>query len=788
MSAAQQIITQVTPGAAPGAAAGLSARLPHPALGGTGAGLCPSTGRVPASSAEALQAAAHMAQVHLRRQQRYARQALQLPVPAHLPPIPTPTEPEHPAFIPALASPHAAAPEPRPEPQHGQDQQSATDAAALTPAPAPAPAPTPVTPASMPDVPENPTPAEPEHRAHSTENSTDQHATPHVPTPASTAPADADDHDLGERAPAWHSKPHDALAAPPSPPERRRKSRVFSRLVRVLTCASSSSTSGMAYDGHAHHGPPPHPHPPLPSLSLAPAPETGEGASLSSGTGGLAGTIASTGGKSTMREIATPSPEGTATVTPSAAPLGGSLNPPASSLAPSSHQDVADRVKAPSRSSSATPRPTPIDTAAAQAATHTAQGVPPLRTGTPGPTTDPSPAPPTPSTGQISTPPTPSALHLPHGPRPRPSTDSRKTQTTRNSGLYAMLGGKVLPREETEDVLSGAVVPPGASFGPPTNPPTPTLERHSQTFPRVSQSSDRVLLDQVNAKLQQDPQELQREELVAETDTETNSAPAQGNRKADELGEGEEEVGEEEEIAQGYNLNPTDLDQQWMQWEMEEEQRLISQGGAGIPHDEAGNPCPLLPAVAGKSKKCLVLDLDETLVHSSFKVIPNADFIVPVEIEEAVHEVYVAKRPGVDEFLRRMGEVFEIVVFTASLSKVRRLTPLLTDSRTDATAQYADPVLDLLDIHNVVAHRLFRESCYQHRGTYVKDLSQLGRAVAGTILLDNSPASYIFHPTNAVPVSSWFTDPHDTELLDMCPFLLDLVSVADVRAVLDAAL
>ena len=34
--------------------------------------------------------------------------------------------------------------------------------------------------------------------------------------------------------------------------------------------------------------------------------------------------------------------------------------------------------------------------------------------------------------------------------------------------------------------------------------------------------------------------------------------------------------------------------------------------------------------------------------------------------------------------------------------------------------QYADPVLDKLDVHHVVAHRLFRESCYNHKGNYVK--------------------------------------------------------------------
>ncbi len=51
--------------------------------------------------------------------------------------------------------------------------------------------------------------------------------------------------------------------------------------------------------------------------------------------------------------------------------------------------------------------------------------------------------------------------------------------------------------------------------------------------------------------------------------------------------------------------------------------------------------------------------------------------------------------------------------------------------------QYADPVLDILDIHQVVRHRLFRESCYNHRGNYVKDLSQLGRDFADTIIIDN---------------------------------------------------
>lgn len=69
-----------------------------------------------------------------------------------------------------------------------------------------------------------------------------------------------------------------------------------------------------------------------------------------------------------------------------------------------------------------------------------------------------------------------------------------------------------------------------------------------------------------------------------------------------------------------------------------------------------------------------------------------------------------------------------------------------------------------------------------------QDLSQLGRPIDETIIIDNSPASYIFHPNNAVPVSTWFNDPHDSELSDLIMFLADLANVEDVRGVLDGGL
>jgi len=165
-------------------------------------------------------------------------------------------------------------------------------------------------------------------------------------------------------------------------------------------------------------------------------------------------------------------------------------------------------------------------------------------------------------------------------------------------------------------------------------------------------------------------------------------------------------------------------------------------------------------------KKTLVLDLDETLVHSSFKPIPDPDFVMSIELENVIHKVYVRKRPGVDNFLRVVGEKFEVVVFTASLAK------------------YADPLLDILDRSRLVKKRLFREACVQHYGNYVKDLSHLGRPLTNVIIIDNSPFSYMFQPDNAIPITSWFNDKADRQLYDLLPFLEQLMYVDDVCTLL----
>lgn len=146
--------------------------------------------------------------------------------------------------------------------------------------------------------------------------------------------------------------------------------------------------------------------------------------------------------------------------------------------------------------------------------------------------------------------------------------------------------GIVLSQEETEGVTSGAVVPPGqAAPHPPTPAPRSKRRRGGK---RGGAATDGIITSVP------EPGMVGGGIVVAGAE-ETSSE--------DVSDEDEEDVSDEEE-------------------EEDEEAGLIARGGVGIPIGEDGLPHPLLEELAAdmQGRKCLVLDLDETLVHSSFKV------------------------------------------------------------------------------------------------------------------------------------------------------------------------
>lgn len=163
----------------------------------------------------------------------------------------------------------------------------------------------------------------------------------------------------------------------------------------------------------------------------------------------------------------------------------------------------------------------------------------------------------------------------------------------------------------------------------------------------------------------------------------------------------------------------------------------------------------------------LVLDLDETLVHSSLDHCHDADFTFPVIVNTKEYAVYVKKRPHLRTFLERVAEIFDVVIFTASQSI------------------YAKQLLDILDPEgNLISRRAYRESCIFSDGSYTKDLTVLGVDLAKIAIIDNSPQVFRLQVNNGIPIRSWFDDPSDTALISLLPFLETLANAEDVRPII----
>jgi Dullard-like phosphatase family protein len=175
-----------------------------------------------------------------------------------------------------------------------------------------------------------------------------------------------------------------------------------------------------------------------------------------------------------------------------------------------------------------------------------------------------------------------------------------------------------------------------------------------------------------------------------------------------------------------------------------------------------------MPTTPGKLT--VVLDMNETLVHSvllrpgtnykSYKF----DAIVLDEDGRYWFGVYV--RPFVRELLAYGADHWEMVLFTAS-------------SRT-----YARPVMDAVDPHGYIQHRLYRESCSLVGGILTKPLQHLGRPMSRIVLVDNSEMCMLPCPDNGLPINSYFggKDNADDSIRNVISILRHLDnSCTDVR-------
>ncbi|KAF8075513.1 hypothetical protein N665_1089s0007 [Sinapis alba] len=165
-------------------------------------------------------------------------------------------------------------------------------------------------------------------------------------------------------------------------------------------------------------------------------------------------------------------------------------------------------------------------------------------------------------------------------------------------------------------------------------------------------------------------------------------------------------------------------------------------------------------------RRTIVLDLDETLVHSSMEppVRVNVDFMVRLKIQGVVIPMFVVKRPGVTEFLDRISKNYRVAVFTAGLP------------------EYASQVLDKLDKNRVISQRLYRDSCTDMNGRYAKDLSLVVKTdLRSVLLVDDNPLSYSLQPYNGVHIKPFVDDMEDQELVKLAEFFDGCYQYEDLR-------
>ena len=162
---------------------------------------------------------------------------------------------------------------------------------------------------------------------------------------------------------------------------------------------------------------------------------------------------------------------------------------------------------------------------------------------------------------------------------------------------------------------------------------------------------------------------------------------------------------------------------------------------------------PFLPELDTKRYKyTLVLDLDETLVHYM----------------EEENSAYVQVRPYADYFLKELSKFFEIVLFTA------------------AEEDYTDIVLKELNKNNYITHILCRKYTELNNGSYLKDLSKLGRDLSKVVIVDNNKDNFRLQPENGLFISSYFGEQNDNELYLLCGDLMKIIEIQpeDIRPVI----
>lgn len=139
---------------------------------------------------------------------------------------------------------------------------------------------------------------------------------------------------------------------------------------------------------------------------------------------------------------------------------------------------------------------------------------------------------------------------------------------------------------------------------------------------------------------------------------------------------------------------------------------------------------------------CLVLDLDETLIHNLN--LPFGD--------------YFFVRPGLFEFFEKIHDIFEIIIFTAGQKN------------------YAYSIIDVIDYNDYVDHILYKKHLIYENGSPIKKLDMIGRDTNKIIFVDNLESNAKYNKKNLYLISSWYDNIYDKELYKLQEKLIKIVN------------
>ena len=176
-------------------------------------------------------------------------------------------------------------------------------------------------------------------------------------------------------------------------------------------------------------------------------------------------------------------------------------------------------------------------------------------------------------------------------------------------------------------------------------------------------------------------------------------------------------------------------------------------------------------------KKLLLIDLDETLVHSEFRSKDNYKALdlftknskchsktFSYSDENYIYYIDVFFRPHLKNFLKEVSKYFDLAIFTAAMKG------------------YADIILDYIDPKNeFFQFRLYRDACIPlQQRLYIKDLRIIkDYDPMNVILMDNSLYSFMNQPSNGMLVNSFYTNHKDTQLISAKNFLINHIFPCD---------